>query len=389
MDLAALSTPPRRTSLPQQVITAPQAAAGCVWAMGEGGALYRLPPYARSAEQVQVQDRFWAGVQGHAFSLGRLRLSWPESHGNGGAPREEDCALVATAERIVISGLFSRQRRSLVTNPGENFLVASTDEFQFVAGHDQSVFALSRYAGQTSFCCFDLQTGTSQRLAIGHGDTAVCGPVLLKQGAEAHPVVWAGSALWIYAGGELTPITLPEGVELWTAPQEGGMRLAPGQSPAVTGAGQLHLAARQFGRPALLRLARGTGGWVATAIAVMDEGTLGASTAGEPLLSSKGRLLACSGAAFRTLVSDTQIATRLPAWAHQGLALYFCQVDYLGLRQWLNSACGNIVAAVSWDVPASAEVQACNGFFATGTAVSSLCVLAERGLRTEFFSWCV
>ena len=297
--------------------------------------------------------------------------------------------MVATSDRVLVSGLFSRQRRSFVPLTGESFLVNSRDEYQFVAAHESSIFVLSRRSGQTSFCHIDLDTGETRRFLVDLGDTAACGPVLLSDGDGAHPVIWSSTAVLVYANGELTPVTLPEAVDLPTAPIDTGLRLPPGRSPAIAGSGHLYLAARQFGRPALLRLARGLSGWSTTAIAAIDEGTLGESTTGQPLLSAAGKLLACTGPAFRTLVQDSQIASRFPAWAHAGLTLFFCEADYRGLKQWLKGYMESTEAPVSWNLSSGAEVHACAGFQTTGTALSSVCVLADRGLRTEFISWCV
>ena len=389
VDPAALRCDPRRTTVPQQVTTLPQAAAGFVWAMGEGGDLYRLNPYAPSGEQLEVHDRFWAQAQSHAFTVGRLRAPFGQATPDGWRPQEEECAVVATADRVLLSGLFSKQRRSLLPVAGETFLVNSRDEYQFVAAHRDSLFALARYAEQISLCHVDLNSGEVRRFAVAHGDTALCGPALLTEGDHAHPVIWSATGLWVYTNGDLTPVALPEAVELWTAPAETGLRLPPGRSPAIAGAGHVFFAARQFGRPALLRLARGLHGWSTTVIAVLDEGTLGESTAGDALLSTAGKLLACTGPGFRTVVQDHQIAPRFPAWAHAGLTLFFCEADYRGLKQWLKATAKGAEVPVGWDLAPGAEVHACHSFSATGTALSSVCVLAERGLRTEFLSWCV
>ena len=357
--------------------------------MGETGDLYRLNPYANAGEQIEVHDRFWAEPQAHAFSVARLQSPFGRPVQGAGRPPEEDCAVVATADRVLISGLFSKQRRTLLPDAGERFLVNSRDEYQFVIASGSSTFLLSRYAEGTSFCAIDLQSGATHRFAVAHGKTVLCGPVLLRDGDLAHAVVWSSAALWVYTGGALERVALPEAVELPTAPLETGIRLPPGRGPAIAGPGQMFVAARQFGRPALLRLARGLHGWTATAIPVSDEGTLSESAAGDPLLSTAGKLLACTNGAFRTLVGDHQIAPRFPAWAHAGLALFFCEVDYRGLKQWLKAYAKSTEVPVSWNLPPEVTVHACDGFLTTGTALSCLCVLTDRGLRTEFLSWCV
>ena len=404
VDLDALRVEPCRTSIPQQVLTPPHAAAGFLWAMGEGGDLYRLNPHARSGEGVDVHDRFWAGAQPHAFHVARLRAPFSavpnntfsgvsnkasSPAGQGARPLQaEDCAVVATAGSVSVSGLFSRRRRRLLPAEGESFLPNARDEYQFVAAHDRSVFLLSRDAEGIFFCRIDLESGASQRVATADKTGAVCGPILLLEGDAAYPVIWSSSGLWVYAGGALIPVALPEAVELPTAPVEGSLSLPPGRSPAVTGAGHLFLAARQFGRPALLRLARGHDGWSTTAIAAIDRGTLGESSAGVPLLSTAGKLLVCTGSAFRTAVSDSQISTRFPAWVHAGLTIFFCAADYRGLKQWIKAYMEGVEIPVAWNLPSLAEVHTCAGFQSTGTALSTLCVLADKGLRTEFISWC-
>ena len=386
----ALGTDPRRSELPQQVLTAPQAAAGFVWAMGEGGDLYRLNPYAAAREQVEVHDRFWAEPQPHAFALSRLRLPFGGTAEPGASPQSEDCAVVAMRDRIAVSGLFSKRRRSFLAAAGESFLAEARERFQSVAADGSSRYVLSRHAGQICLCECDLVRGNKRAAIVAQDDTAVCGPVLLPQGeGAAAVVVWARTQLWVYVGGELAAVALPEAVELATAPQESGLRLPPGRSPAIAGPGFLTLAARQFGRPALLRLTPSTGGWSVTMIAVLEDGTLGANTAGQPLLSTAEGLLLCTGPAFRRWVPDLQIATRLPAWAHAGLAVFFCEVEYRGLKQWVKAYAEGTELSVSWNVPAGAEVHACAGFQTVGTALGCLCVLTDQGLRTEFLSWCV
>lgn len=402
VDLDALRGEPCRTSVPQQVPTLPQVAAGFLWAMGEGGDLYRLNPHARSGEAIDAHDRFWAGAQPHAFHVCRLRAPFgpvpnhASSPARQGAqlPHAEDCAVVATAGSVSVSGLFSKKRRRLLPAEGECFLANARDEYQFVVAHDRSVFILSRHAEEIAFCCIDLQSseslesGECQRFAMAHETGAVCGPVLLTEGHAAYPVIWSSTGLWVYAKGELTPVALPEAVELPTAPMEGSLRVPPGRSPAIAGDRQLFLAARQFGRPSLLRLTHGLEGWSTTAIAVIDGGTLGESSDGVPLLSTAGKLLACNGSAFRMAVPDPQIATRFPAWANAGLALFFCEADYRGLKQWIKAYREGVEIPVAWNLPPLAEVHTCAGFQTTGTALSTLCVLADKGLRTEFFSWC-
>ncbi len=388
VDPEALGNDPRRTTIPQQVVTQPQVASGYLWAMGEQGDLYRLNPYAGTGEQLEIHDRFWAQSQPHAFSLGHLQDSSGKIRQSAGGSAREACVVLATRDRVLVSGLFSRKRRHFEPLPGESFLVNARDMYQFVAALGESAYLLSRYSGQVSFCEFDLGTGETRRFSLAYGDAAMCGPVLLADGTASHLVVWSSTALWIYTGGKLTPLALPEKVELWTAPADTGLRLPPGRSPAIAGSGELFLPARQFGRPALLRLTRNPMGWSTTAIALVDEGTLSEATAGYPLLSAAGRLLACTGGAFRTLIQDAQIATRFPAWAHAGLALFFCQADYRGLKQWLKAYVDGAEIPVSWELPPGAEIHACEGFWTTGTALCSICVVSDRGLRTEFLSWC-
>ncbi len=387
LDAAALGAPRRRTTLPQPIQTPPAVATGLVWAMGEGGDLYRLNPCAPAGEQIAVHERFWAHAQPHAFRIGRLQPGFGPS--TAGQLQTEDCALVATSDRVLVSGLFSRQRRSFTPAAGESWLQNSRDEYHFAVAHRSSAFVLSRSEGQTRFCELNLQTGEIQRFTVTANDRTLCGPALLEENGSAYPVIWSAEALWIYTRDELTRVPLPEAVTLSTAPSETGPGFPPGRGPAIGGAGRLYLAARQFGRPALLRLARGPQGWSTTLIAVKDEGTLSETASGDPLLSTTGRLLACTGANFQTLVADAQLATRLPAWAQRGLSLSFCEANYQGLKQWVKAYNEGTETALDWDLSPGEILHACDGFHNTGTALSCLCVLSDKGLRTEFFSWCL
>ncbi len=383
----ALHRDPRRTAMPQQISTPPQAASGFLWAMGEGGDLYRLSPYAQAGEQLEVHDRFWAQPQPHAFTLGRLPTPRSSTEPATSAVAAELCAVVALEDRLLLSGLFSRQRRPLLPMAGETFLVNSRDAYQSVVAFGTQVYLLSRYAGQIAFCEIDALTGETRRFSVGYGDTAICGPALLRDAETWQLVLWSSTSLWVYAEGELKAVTLPEAVELWTAPREDNLKLPPGRLPAIGGSGQLLLPAQHFGRPALVRLARTLAHWSTTAIAVTEDGTLSESTDGDPLLSAANGLLVSTGSAFRSLVQDTQIDTRLPAWAHKGLALFFCQTDYGGWKQWVKAYLEGAALQVSWT--GEAQVHACSGFWNMGTALCSVCVSADRGLRTEFLSWCV
>ncbi len=353
--------------------------------MGEGGDLYRLNPYARPGEQLEVHDRLWVAPQPHAFCLGRFQLASTP----GPKLAAELCAVLATHDRVVVCGLFSRQRQPFSPVAGEQFLVSSRDAFQFVVAFRTAVYIFSRYAEQISFCELNVQTGEIRRLAVAYGETAMCGPVLLADGDAGHVVIWSSTSLSVYTNGSLTPVALPEGVELCTTPIDVGLRLPPGRNPAIAGSGQLFLAARHFGRPALVRLARNLSVWATTAIAVIDEGTLGESRDGHPLISAANRLLTCTETSFRTLVHDPQISTRFPAWTDAGLALFFCEANYGGLKQWLKADAAGDPVPVSWDLPPGAEVHACEGFWSMGTTLCSICVVGDRGLRTEFLSWCV
>ncbi len=389
VDPEALRSDPRRTLIPAQITTRPQPIAGFLWALGEGGDLYRLNPYAASGDQLTVHDRFWAEPQTHAFCVARLE----QPFGHAAQPGAEDCAVIATTDRIVVSGLYSRRRRSLAASTGETFLVNARDAYQFVAAAGSSVYALSRYGEQTMVCHLSLNGSEDRRLALAHSTTPLCGPVLLRQDETDHLAVWSRSAIWLYAGVTLTQIPLPEGVALPTASTESTLGIPPSGSPAFASGNQLFLACTQFGRPALLRLTPGVNGWSTTLIAVTDAGTLSHSTTGQPLLATSGRLLTCTGPAFRTLVQDNQIATRFPAWHHEmpreALTVFFCEADYQGRKQWLKAYAGSTELPISWNQPTNAEVHACDGFWTQGTSLCTVCVVAERAVRTEFLSWCV
>lgn len=385
VDPDALRAELRRTVIPAQISTLPQATAGFLWAPSEAGDLYRLNPYAKAGEQLQVHDRFWAEPQIHAFCVARLQ----QPFGQAAKAPLEDCAVIATKGRILISGLHSKQRRSLTSANGETFLINSRDEYQFVAAGGSSIYALSRYAEQTSFCHLSLNGAGDHRLTIASGNTPLCGPVLLHDGETEHLALWSQSALWAYTDGILSQIPLPEGVVFPIAPNESTLHIPSGHSPALAGPSQLFLACNQFGRPALLRLTAGVNGWSSTLLAITESGTLSHSTAGQPLLATTGRLLTCTGPAFRTLIQDNQIAPRFPAWNHEALTIFFCEADYQGRKQWLKSYTGPTELPISWDQPPNAEVHACNGFWTLGTTLCTVCVVAERALRTEFLSWCV
>src|SRR5579875_1051829 len=172
VDPQALHADPRRSTVPQPVTTLPQPASGFLWAMGDQGDLYRLNPYARTGEQVDVHDRFWADAQPHTFSL---RPAWAAPSPTSPFSRE-DTAVIATPDRITLYGLFSRQRRSFPAAPGETFLVNSRDEFQFIPAHHDSLYALSRYGGQQSFLHLHADTGDIHRLTLTSTNTPLCGP---------------------------------------------------------------------------------------------------------------------------------------------------------------------------------------------------------------------
>ena len=385
VDLQALRPDPRRTVIPAQITARPQSLAGFLWALSEEGDLYRLNPYAPPGEQLHVHDRFWADPQTHTFCLTRLNKPF----GEASQSPVEDCAIVATADRILLSGLHSRQRRSLMSADGEPFLVNHRDNFQPVVASSSSIYILSRYADQISFRHLTLHTADDRRFTLAHSETPVSGPVLFGEPEAEHLALWSATSLWIYTGGNLSQIPLPEGVALPTSPTESTLNIPPGASPALPSSSQLFLACTQFGRPALLRLAPSADGFSITLIAVIDPGTLSQSTTGQPLLSTTGRLLTCTGPAFRTLVADNQIASRFPAFSHEALSVFFCEADYHGRKQWLKAYAGTTEFPIAWDQSPNAEVHACEGFWTLGTSLCTVCVVAERTLRTEFLSWCV
>lgn len=392
LDAKVVQESRRRTIIPQPLQTPPAAATGFVWAMGEGGDLYRLNPCASSGEQLAVHERFWAEAQPHAFSIARLYPGFGLSA--AGQLQAEDCAIVATSDRVLVSGLHSRQRRIFIPGAGETWLVDSRDDYHFVVAHGSSAYALSRGQAGTKFCELNLQTGAVQRSVTTASALPLCGPALLTDGRSQYPVIWSAEALWIYLKGELVFVPLPEAVRLQTAPTETGPSetgpgFPPGRGPALGGSGKLYLAAHQFGRPALLRLARSQKGWSTTLLASEHEGTLSQTAAGDPLLCTTGKLLICTGPDFRTLVLDGQIATRLPAWAQPGLSLFFCEANYQGLKLWIKARSEATETALDWDLLPGEILHACDSFQNTGTALSCICVLSGRGLRTEFCCWCL